>query len=379
MTPDSLSTYTKKKLTNLARSRGVSGAHALRKEELIAAILTQKKSESGTKSKAGVPTTAKAVTGARSRSTASSTAGTPRSTASRRASAEDSRVAAPRSRGGGQRAEAKLAGPPARRLKAGTERGPDMMELRPLDRNWVQIRWQLSTETLRRARTALDWEFHSARPILRLFDITEQDERQSAAVRVTDIELDGEVTGWCLRIPDPARKYSVHLGLLSEEGRFHVLVRSRPLIMPDHGAVAVLQQPEEPSSRNLTSVGDYEADDEPRAWSAADLTPLQLKNLAASRSGQAGRETSSGFHLLVGAELLVHGMTHPEAELTLLGKRASVATDGRFNLRMKLPPGRHVIPAVATTPDGAEERTYVLAVEVTARELEPRLIEEVPR
>ncbi len=372
MTPDSLSTYTKKKLTTLALSRGVSGAHSLRKEELIAAILTQKKPAAGARSK----TSEAAAPAASSRGGAgarSSAAPTQRATRSEpRATGSSSRRTSPRP-------AAKLAGPPARRLKAGTERGPDVMDLRPLDRNWVQIRWQLSAETLRRARTSLDWEFHSARPILRLIDITEQDERQSAAVRVTDIELDGEVTGWCLRIPHPARKYAVHLGLLADGGRFHVLVRSRPLLMPDHGAVAVLLQPDESSSRHELPGADYDPNDEPRAWSAADLTPLQLKNLAAARSSQSGSEISSAFHLSVGADLHIHGSTHPEAELTLLGRRASVATDGRFHLRMRLPPGRHIIPAVATTPDGTEERTYVLSVEVTARELEPRLIEEVPR
>lgn len=371
MTPDSLSTYTKKKLTTLALSRGVSGAHSLRKEELIAAILTKKKSTGSTRSK----TSAAAAPAASSRSRVGVRSNGSTATATR----SDPQTTGPSSRRTSPRPAAKLAGPPARRLKAGTERGPDVMDLRPLDRNWVQIRWQLSGETLRRARTSLDWEFHSARPILRLIDITEQDERQSAAVRVTDIELDGEVTGWCLRIPHPTRKYAVHLGLLADGGRFHVLVRSRPLLMPDHGAVAVLLQPDETSSRHLSPGADYDPNEEPRAWSAADLTPLQLKNLAAARSSQAGPEATSNFHLTVGADLHIHGSTHPEAELTLLGKRASVASDGRFHLRMKLPPGRHVIPAVATTPDGTEERTYVLSVEVTARELEPRLIEEVPR
>lgn len=369
MTPDSLSTYTKKKLTTLALSRGVSGAHSLRKEELIAAILTMNKPATGARSKGSAAAAAGPSVSSRSRAEAESTAA-----ATQRSARNAPRATGSSSRRASTRPAAKVAGPPARRLKAGSERGPDVMDLRPLDRNWVLIRWQLSTETLRRARTSLDWEFHSARPILRLIDITEQDERQTAAVRVSDIELEGEVTGWCLRIPHPARKYAVHLGLLADGGRFHVLVRSRPLVMPDHGAVAVLLQPEESSPR-----AEYDTGDEPRAWSAADLTPLQLKNLAAARSSQAVSENSSDFHLSVGADLHIHGSTHPEAELTLLGKRASVATDGRFNLRMKLPPGRHVIPAVATTPDGTEERTYVLSVEVTARELEPRLIEEVPR
>lgn len=367
MTPDSLNTYTKKKLTTLARSRGVSGVHSLRKEELIAAILTTRASTVREKSPTELARGSKPGS-ARPRPAADGQV-TRRTTSSRPSTNRTKSAAVTPSR----------SSKASRTLKAGTERGPDLMDLKPLDRHWVQIRWQLSAETLLRARTALDWEFHGARPILRLFDITEQDERQSAAVRVLDIELDGDVASWCLQVPDPTRTYAVHLGLLAAGGRLHVLVRSRPLMMPNPGTVAALLQPEDVAVRSQGGAADADLDDEPRQWTAADLTPMQLKNLAAARASTPPGETTSAFRLTVASELLLHGVTHPEAALTLLGKKATVGSDGRFQLRMKLPPGRHVIPAVAMTPDGAEERTYVLAVEVTARELEPRLIEEVPR
>ena len=43
--------------------------------------------------------------------------------------------------------------------------------------------------------------------------------------------------------------------------------------------------------------------------------------------------------------------------------RLSCGNDGTFTMRFSLPDGRQIIPAVASSPDGIEERTIVLAVE----------------
>jgi hypothetical protein len=40
-------------------------------------------------------------------------------------------------------------------------------------------------------------------------------------------------------------------------------------------------------------------------------------------------------------------------------------------MRFSLPDSRQIIPAVATSPDGNEERTIVLAVERNTKQLEP--------
>jgi len=40
-------------------------------------------------------------------------------------------------------------------------------------------------------------------------------------------------------------------------------------------------------------------------------------------------------------------------------------------MRFSLPDSRQIIPAVAVSPDGIEERTIVLAVERNTKQLEP--------
>jgi len=40
-------------------------------------------------------------------------------------------------------------------------------------------------------------------------------------------------------------------------------------------------------------------------------------------------------------------------------------------VRFSLPDSRQILPAVAVSPDGIEERTIVLAVERNTKELEP--------
>ena len=47
--------------------------------------------------------------------------------------------------------------------------------------------------------------------------------------------------------------------------------------------------------------------------------------------------------------------------------------DGTFTVRYSLPDSRQIIPAVAASPDGVEERTIVLAVERNTKELEPMI------
>ena len=45
--------------------------------------------------------------------------------------------------------------------------------------------------------------------------------------------------------------------------------------------------------------------------------------------------------------------------------------DGSFTVRMSLPDRRQVIPVIASSPDGVEQRTIILAVERNTKVLEP--------
>jgi hypothetical protein len=79
------------------------------------------------------------------------------------------------------------------------------------------------------------------------------------------------------------------------------------------------------------------------------------------------------FHFEIDAELIVYGSTEPNAKVTLQGEAVQVRPDGTFTVRFSLPDSRQIIPAVAASPDGVEERTIVLAVERNTKELEPMI------
>ena len=65
-----------------------------------------------------------------------------------------------------------------------------------------------------------------------------------------------------------------------------------------------------------------------------------------------------------------------ECRVTLQGQPVKLRPDGTFTMRFALPDSRQIIPAVATSPDGVEERTIVLAVERNTKALEPMIHED---
>ena len=81
------------------------------------------------------------------------------------------------------------------------------------------------------------------------------------------------------------------------------------------------------------------------------------------------------FHFQIDAELIVYGTTEPTARVTLQGEPVQLRPDGTFTVRFSLPDSRQIIPAVASSADGIEERTIVLAVERNTKELEPMIHE----
>ena len=59
----------------------------------------------------------------------------------------------------------------------------------------------------------------------------------------------------------------------------------------------------------------------------------------------------------------------------MLGEPVKVRADGTFTMRLSMPDKRQVIPVVAASKDGTEERTIVVAVERNTKAMEPRVLE----
>ena len=100
---------------------------------------------------------------------------------------------------------------------------------------------------------------------------------------------------------------------------------------------------------------------------------LSLQSLGTGALAALGRD----FHFEIDAELIVYGTTEPNARVTLQGEPVQLRPDGTFTVRFSLPDSRQIIPAVAASPDGVEERTIVLAVERNTKHLDPMIHDQM--
>ena len=251
------------------------------------------------------------------------------------------------------------------------------------DSYWLHAYWELSRTTLSRARAALGQDWHEARPILRVMDVSSEDTTSAAERHVRDIPIHGGVNNWYIDVLEPPRSYRIDIGYVSRRGKFYVLARSNVVTTPKAGVTDALDE-NWSTSRNSSSgfrtrrptatarINHTHADRPPRSVRGAARRPMSsatLQNLATTALPPLGRD----FHFQIDAELIVYGTTEPNARVTLQGEPVQLRADGTFTVRFSLPDSRQIIPAVAASADGIEERTIVLAVERNTKELEPMI------
>ncbi len=262
--------------------------------------------------------------------------------------------------------------------------GRDRIVVMVRDPYWLHCYWELTRHAVRRAEDALGQEWHTAKPILRVLDVSSHGTTSTAEAVVRDIDIHGGCNNWYIDVNNPPRSYRVDIGYLSARGRFYVLARSNMVTTPRAGISDVIDE----------NWADFDSKKADRLYAmSAGFDPtassLELKQLfeerlrrplgspAISSMGSgvwlSGRQRQFWFQL--DAELIVYGATEPKARVTLQGEPVKLRHDGTFTMRFSLPNSRQIIPAVATSADGIEERTIVLAVERNTKQLEPLIHE----
>jgi hypothetical protein len=361
MTADTLKDCNKRHLAQMAKERGISGWHAMRKDQLIRALSLPRPAPASPKAKAGT----------RPHSSGSS----PRK--------NSAPAAAPPSNGCAPSAAAPPApaAPPVHTLDHACQK--DRVVVLTRDSYWLHAYWELSRTTLARAQAALGQDWHTARPILRLMDVSSEDTTSAAERPIRDIPIHGGVNNWYIDVLEPPRSYRVDIGYLSRRGRFYVLARSNVVTTPKAGVTDPLDENwidvqrqfdriENPASTRNGAHGAGAAIDLRDLFEERLRRPmsgLALQGLAGAGLPALGRD----FHFRLDAELIVYGTTEPNARVTLQGEPVQLRSDGSFTVRFSLPDSRQIIPAVASSADGIEERTIVLAVERNTKELEPMI------
>jgi hypothetical protein len=366
MTSEQLQAYTRKELAEMARNQGVPGWHGMKKDELVSVLLTNPAtapkqplcSSNGKQTPFKIPVQI---------AVARNTSGTP----------------SPEEQVGSSKFEV---GTPTRDLSSKVPKdlpkgyGKDRIVVMVRDPYWLHCYWELTRHAVQRAEAALAQEWHTARPILRLLDVTTHDTTSNSETIVRDIPIHGGCNNWYIDVNNPPRSYRVDIGYLARSGSFYVLARSNVVNTPRAGVSDVIDE-------NWADIDPKKADRIYAMSGGFDPTAssLELKELFEERLrrplgspsitsfGSGGTFFGKGrkFWFQLDAELIIYGATEPNARVTLQGEPVKLRSDGTFTMRFCLPEGRQIIPAVATSPDGVEERTIVLAVERNTKHLEP--------
>ncbi len=369
MTKDNLRGRTKKVLAEMARKKRIAGWQSMSKDQLVSAL-----------SKPARP--ARKVVAKRKASTAPRKRPLP------------TQVAAARNTSQSPTAEEQVesskyeVGVPTKDLSAKVPKdlptgyGRDRIVVMVRDPYWLHAYWELSRHAVQRAEAALGQDWHGARPILRLLDVSARDSANSAEAVVRDIDIHGGCNNWYIDVANPPRSYRVDIGYLSRRGRFYVLARSNVVSTPRAGVSDVIDEnwadiDSKKADRIYAMSGGYD----PTA-SSLELKQLFEERLRRPLGSPAVTSFGSGgwlpgkerrFWFQLDAELIVYGATEPKARVTLQGEPVKLRPDGTFTMRFSLPDSRQIIPAVATSADGIEERTIVLAVERNTKQLEPMI------
>ena len=213
-------------------------------------------------------------------------------------------------------------------------------------------------------------------------DVTSEDTTAGAERHVRDIPIHGGVNNWYIdvagaapvvpdrhRLPLPPRQV-LRAGPVQRRHHAQGGRRRRPRRELDQRPAAVRSRAE-PVHRSAAA-GQISTLDLRELFEERLRRPLSsvsIQSLGIGGLPGLGRK----FHFEIDAELIVYGTTEPNAQVTLQGEPVQLRPDGTFTVRFSLPDSRQIIPAVAASPDGVEERTIVLAVERNTKELEPMI------
>ena len=246
---------------------------------------------------------------------------------------------------------------------------------------WLHVYWDVTRRNVDRARAAMGQDWHSARPVVRLY---ERDPSQSgdAVERVArDIPIHGAVNNWYIDVSDPPRTYRVEVGYVSAVNkRFYSLGRSNIVTTPRSGKGGALDENWLDVAANYDKIyamsGGYETEGDNSQL--RELFEERLRRPMGSpmvtRFGNGARSLlpcEEQFEFEVDAEMVVFGSTRPDAYVTLKGEPIRVRDDGTFMVRLPMPEAREVLPIVASTSDGVEQRTVILSVDRNTKVMEP--------
>jgi hypothetical protein len=373
MTAATLKAYTVKDLAQLAKKHGVDGWHSMRKEQLVRALVRASKRRTAKVSKSHPKLAKKSAVPAR-RAVAKRARPLRRPVVRKAPTA----AAASRSKKRLEQAKSRLHQLKSLATDNGTGKARDRLVLMVRGPYWLHAYWELGPRGVVRAQAALGQDWHAAKPVLRLMVAASGAATAERVVR--EIEIHGGVRNWYIDVSDPPQTYRAEIGYLAPTGRFFSLARSNVVSTPAAASSNGIDTHWSDVIENCDKIYAMSGGFSPES-NVNELQELFEERLhrpmgAPSNSHYGvGAEALAGrdrrFRFDIDAEIVIHGSTQPDSHVTLQGEPIKLRPDGGFSVRLDLPNRRQVIPIVARSKDGIEQRTIIVAVERNTKVMEP--------
>ena len=359
---ESLSAKTSRDLAQMAKNRGVPGWHSMRKTQLVNALikLAKDKTEQKKRKQANADLASPLISAKVS----------PKS---RSAPVESAVAKKIRLQNAQQEKLRSIA------FQSASNEAPtcDRIVLIVRDSFWMQAYWEVTKATIQRVKVALGPNWHKSRPVLRLLKIKSRGNTNSFEELAQEIPIHGGASNWFINVKDSPSTYRIAVGyLLPGEGdteRFHLIAKSNEVLTPSTNAET------DESWADITN--DVEKYYSLSGGYEPSIVSHQLRSVLEEKSGQALHTTafqnipsltrfSRSLNFDVDAHIVVHGSTDPFANVTIAGVPVEIESDGSFAVRMELPNKRQVLPVIASSRDGTQRQTTVLAIEKNTKVLE---------
>jgi len=367
MTAATLRSHTAKDLAQMARQKGVAGWHSMRKEELIAALVRISRKRSASSSGNGK------LSGRLNNGSAT-----------KHASRGQTKQTSPHIRRKIDQLQIKLAS--IKNLSSRpTSTDPsvtkeDRLVVMVRDPYWLHAFWELSERSVERARAAMGQRWHTAKPTLRLYQIKED----GSSALEKDITIHGGVNNWYVDVQDPPNDFRMEVGYLVDGGGFHCLARSNSVQTPTASTSDAVDDNWSDVAENADRIYAMSGGYTPGGTSKElqELLEERLQRPLGSPmstrygNGATALENQDEMPFAVDAEVVIYGAADRNAHVTLKGEPVQLRDDGTFAVRMSLPDKRQVIPVVASSSDGLEQRTIILAVERNTKTME-RVVRDI--
>ncbi|MFH1784125.1 MAG: DUF4912 domain-containing protein [bacterium] len=245
--------------------------------------------------------------------------------------------------------------------------GDTRIVLLPRDPRWVYAYWEINNDSKEEIKTRFGEDiFQKSRLTIRVYDVTNVKFDGFNAHRHFDIGVTESANNWYINTGVPDRSYCVDLGLLTLTGEFIPIARSNIVRLPRESLSPVTDQAWMQIRSELEKLMELAGLNKDGISSAEAMRVLieRIDNIAPVSSGTISSLSSSktkikkvkGFWLMAETEIVLHGATERDAELTIQGESVPLNPDGTFSVRFVLPDGKQEIPVVAVSKSNGKNQ-----------------------